>query len=164
MNPNVVGVLIEPIQGESGIIIPPDGLPQGHRDALPRSTSALLMVDEIQSGLGRTGKLFAFEHEGVRPDIVIIGKALAGGFYPVSAILADDEVMDVFRPGDHGSTFGGNPLGCAVARDALRGAGRREDDRELGEARRLLPGQAARDRQPPRSRRSAAAACGSASS
>jgi ornithine--oxo-acid transaminase len=89
-------------------------------EVLCREGEALFMVDEIQSGLGRTGKLFAFQHEGVRPDVVIVGKALAGGFYPVSAILADDEVMDVFSPGDHGSTFGGNPLGAAVAREALR--------------------------------------------
>ena len=120
MNPNVVAILVEPIQGESGIIIPPDGLPARASRELCREHGALLIVDEIQSGLGRTGKLFAFEHEGVRPDIVIIGKALAGGFYPVSAILADDEVMGVFHPGDHGSTFGGNPLGCAVAREALK--------------------------------------------
>ncbi len=119
MNPNVVGVLIEPIQGESGIIIPPAGYLKGI-DELCRKHNALLMVDEIQSGLGRTGKLFAFEHEGVRPAIVIVGKALAGGFYPVSGILADDEVMGVFHPGDHGSTFGGNPMGAAVARAALR--------------------------------------------
>jgi len=112
-------VLIEPIQGESGIHIPPGGYLKGIQD-LCREHRALLMTDEIQSGLGRTGKLFAFEHEGVRPDIVIIGKALAGGFYPVSAILADNEVMDVFAPGDHGSTFGGNPLGAAVAREALK--------------------------------------------
>jgi len=118
MNPNVVGILVEPIQGESGIIIPPDGYLAG-LEKLCREHRALLIVDEIQSGLGRTGKLFAFEHERVRPDIVIIGKALAGGFYPVSAILADDEVMEVFHPGDHGSTFGGNPLACAVARAAL---------------------------------------------
>lgn len=119
MNPNVVGILIEPIQGESGIIIPADGYLKG-LESLCREHNALLIVDEIQSGLGRTGKLFAFEHEDVRPDIVIIGKALAGGFYPVSAILADDAVMDVFHPGDHGSTFGGNPLGCAVARAAVQ--------------------------------------------
>ena len=118
MNPNVVGILVEPIQGESGIIIPPDGFMKGIEE-LCREHRALLICDEIQSGLGRTGKLFAFEHDGVRPDIVIIGKALAGGFYPVSAILADDEVMGVFHPGDHGSTFGGNPLGCAVACEAL---------------------------------------------
>jgi ornithine--oxo-acid transaminase len=119
MNSNVVAVLVEPIQGESGIIIPPDGYLKGI-EALCREHRALFMVDEIQSGLGRTGKLFAFQHEGVRPDVVIVGKALAGGFYPVSAVLADDEVMDVFSPGDHGSTFGGNPLGAAVAREALR--------------------------------------------
>jgi ornithine--oxo-acid transaminase len=112
MNPNVVGVLVEPIQGESGIIIPPDGYLKGIAD-LCGEHHALLITDEIQSGLGRTGKMFAFEHEGVRPDIVIIGKALAGGFYPVSGILADDAVMGVFNPGDHGSTFGGNPLATA---------------------------------------------------
>jgi ornithine--oxo-acid transaminase len=118
MNPNVVAVLVEPIQGESGIVIPPDGYLRGI-EKLCREHRALFIADEIQSGLGRTGKLFAFEHENVRPDVVIVGKALAGGFYPVSAILADDEVMGVFHPGDHGSTFGGNPLGCAVAREAL---------------------------------------------
>jgi len=118
MNPNVAAVLVEPIQGESGIVIPPDGYLRGI-EAVCREHRALFIVDEIQSGLGRTGKLFAFEHENVRPDIVIIGKALAGGFYPVSGILADDDVMSVFTPGDHGSTFGGNPLGAAVARAAL---------------------------------------------
>ena len=118
MNPNVVAVLVEPIQGESGIVVPPDGFLKGIEDEC-RKHRALLVVDEIQSGLGRTGKLFAFEHEGVRPDIVIVGKALGGGFYPVSAILADDEVMGVFHPGDHGSTFGGNPLAAAVAQEAL---------------------------------------------
>ena len=119
MNPNVAAVLIEPIQGESGIIIPPAGYLAGI-EQLCREQRVLFIADEIQSGLGRTGKLFAFQHENVRPDVVIIGKALAGGFYPVSAILADDEVMGVFNPGDHGSTFGGNPLACAVARAALR--------------------------------------------
>jgi ornithine--oxo-acid transaminase len=118
MNPNVVGILVEPIQGESGIVSPGEGYLRGLAE-LCIEHRALLMADEIQSGLGRTGKLFCYEHEGVRPDIVIIGKALAGGMYPVSAILADDEVMGVFHPGDHGSTFGGNPLGCAVARAAL---------------------------------------------
>ena len=119
MNSNVVGVLVEPIQGESGIIIPPSGYLKGIAE-LCQEHKSLLIVDEIQSGLGRTGTLFAYEHENVRPDIVIIGKALAGGYYPVSAILAGDEVMKVFRPGDHGSTFGGNPLACSVARAALR--------------------------------------------
>jgi ornithine--oxo-acid transaminase len=119
MNPNVAAVMIEPIQGEAGIIIPPQGYLEGIQ-ALCREHRVLFIADEIQSGLGRTGKLFAFQHENVRPDIVIIGKALAGGFYPVSGILADDAVMGVFNPGDHGSTFGGNPLGAAVAREALR--------------------------------------------
>jgi len=119
MNPNVVAVLVEPIQGESGIVIPPEGYLRGI-ERLCREHRALFIVDEIQSGLGRTGTMFAFQHEGVRPDVVIVGKALAGGFYPVSGILADDDVMGVFNPGDHGSTFGGNPLGAAVARAALR--------------------------------------------
>ncbi len=118
MNPDVVAVLVEPIQGESGIVVPPAGFLKSIEEEC-RKHRALLVVDEIQSGLGRTGKLFAFEHEGVRPDVVIIGKALGGGFYPVSAILADDEVMGVFHPGDHGSTFGGNPLAAAVAQEAL---------------------------------------------
>jgi ornithine--oxo-acid transaminase len=118
MNPNVVAILVEPIQGESGIVIPPEGYLRGI-EKLCKEHRALFMVDEIQSGLGRTGTMFAFQHEGVRPDVVIVGKALAGGFYPVSAILADDEIMNVFTPGDHGSTFGGNPLGAAVARAAL---------------------------------------------
>jgi len=119
MNPDVVAVLVEPIQGESGIIVPPEGYLKGIAELCSRHRS-LLIVDEIQSGLGRTGRMFAFEHEGVRPDIVIVGKALSGGFYPVSGILADEEVMGVFHPGDHGSTYGGNPMACAVARAALR--------------------------------------------
>jgi ornithine--oxo-acid transaminase len=119
MHPNVCAVLVEPIQGEAGIVVPPEGFLSGVRD-LTREHGALLVVDEIQSGLGRTGRLFAYEHEGIRPDIVILGKALSGGMYPVSAILADDEVMGVFHPGEHGSTYGGNPLGVAVAREALK--------------------------------------------
>ncbi len=119
MNPNVAAVLVEPIQGEGGIVVPPEGYLRRLRE-ITAEAGALLVVDEIQSGLGRTGKLFAYEHEGIRPDIVIVGKALSGGLYPVSAILADDEVMDVFRPGDHGSTYGGNPVAAAVARAALR--------------------------------------------
>jgi ornithine--oxo-acid transaminase len=119
LTPHTCAFLVEPIQGEAGIIIPPDGF---LRDAerLCRLNRVLLMCDEIQSGLGRTGKLFACMHEGVTPDVLIIGKALAGGFYPVSAVLASREVLGVFQPGDHGSTFGGNPLACAVARTALR--------------------------------------------
>jgi ornithine--oxo-acid transaminase len=119
LHPNVAAVLIEPIQGEAGIIIPPDGYLRD-LEAACREHGALLIVDEIQSGLGRTGRLFAFEHEGIHPDVVILGKALGGGCYPVSAVLAREDTMQVFEPGDHGSTFGGNPLGCAVAREALR--------------------------------------------
>ena len=118
MHENVAAILIEPIQGEGGIIIPPDGYLR-HLRKLCDEHRSLLMMDEIQSGLGRTGKLFAYEHEEIRPDIVIIGKAVSGGLYPVSAILADDEVMDVFHPGDHGSTYGGNPVAAAVAVKAL---------------------------------------------
>jgi ornithine--oxo-acid transaminase len=119
MNPNVCAILVEPIQGEAGIVVPPEGFLKGLRQ-LTEQHRALLVVDEIQSGLGRTGRMFAYEHEGIRPDIVIIGKALSGGLYPVSAILADDEVMGVFHPGQHGSTYGGNPLGAAIAREALK--------------------------------------------
>jgi ornithine--oxo-acid transaminase len=119
MTPNTCAFLVEPIQGEAGIVIPPAGY-LSEAAALCKQHNALLMLDEIQSGLGRTGKLFAYMHEGIRPDVLIVGKALAGGFYPVSAVLASAEVLGVFRPGDHGSTFGGNPLGCAVARTALR--------------------------------------------
>jgi len=118
MHDKVAAVLVEPIQGEAGIVIPPEGFLRRLRE-ITKEHNALLVMDEIQSGLGRTGKLFAYEHEGIRPDIVIVGKTLSGGMYPVSAILADDEVMDVFRPGDHGSTYGGNPLGAAIAREAL---------------------------------------------
>jgi ornithine--oxo-acid transaminase len=118
-NPNLAGVLIEPIQGEGGIIVPPAGYLAELR-RLTTESNSLLILDEIQSGLGRTGKMFAYEHEGIRPDIVTIGKALSGGLYPVSAMLADDSVMQVFHPGDHGSTYGGNPVAAAVARAALR--------------------------------------------
>jgi ornithine--oxo-acid transaminase len=119
ITPNTCAFLVEPIQGEAGIVIPPPGFLK-LAEEICRENRVLFVVDEIQAGLGRTGKLFAFEHEGVRPDAVIVGKALSGGFYPVSALLASKEVLGVFHPGDHGSTFGGNPLGCAVARAALR--------------------------------------------
>ncbi len=135
MNPNVVAVLIEPIQGEGGIIVPPEGHLRSLRE-LCGQHNALLITDEIQSGLGRTGRLFAYEHEGIRPDIVSIGKALSGGLYPVSAVLADDEVMAVFQPGDHGSTYGGNPVAAAVARTAIRvlvEEGMIENSAELGD-------------------------------
>ena len=119
ITPNTCAFLVEPIQGEAGIIVPPRGFLK-KAAAICRKHDVLLIADEIQSGLGRTGKLFAHQWEGIRPDGLIVGKALSGGFYPVSAFLADSEVMDVFRPGDHGSTFGGNPLGAAVAREALK--------------------------------------------
>src|SRR5512146_100233 len=119
ITPNTCAFLVEPIQGEAGILIPPDGFLR-EAAAICRANRVLLMTDEIQSGLGRTGKLFAYMHEGVTPDVLIIGKALAGGFYPVSMVLASRDILGVYQPGDHGSTFGGNPLGCAVARTALR--------------------------------------------
>jgi ornithine--oxo-acid transaminase len=119
ITPNTCAFLIEPIQGEAGIVIPPSGFFREAAD-ICRENRVLLMADEIQSGLGRTGKLFAYMHEGITPDVLIVGKALAGGFYPVSAVLASREILSVFQPGDHGSTFGGNPLGCALARTALR--------------------------------------------
>jgi len=119
MTPNTCAFLVEPIQGEAGIVMPPAGFLKEAAE-LCRQNRVLFIADEIQSGLGRTGKLFAYMHEGIRPDAVIVGKALSGGFYPVSAVLASKEVLGVFNPGDHGSTFGGNPLACAVARAALR--------------------------------------------
>jgi ornithine--oxo-acid transaminase len=117
--PNTCGFLVEPIQGEAGIIIPPAGYLR-EAESICRQNRVLLMCDEIQSGLGRTGELFAYQHEGITPDVLIVGKALSGGFYPVSAVLASKDVLGVFNPGDHGSTFGGNPLACAIARTALR--------------------------------------------
>jgi len=119
INPNTCAFLVEPVQGEAGIVIPPAGFLKRAAE-LCRENRVLLITDEIQSGLGRTGKLFAYMHEGVRPDLLIVGKALAGGFYPVSAVLSSDDILGVYKPGDHGSTFAGNPLGCAVARTALR--------------------------------------------
>jgi ornithine--oxo-acid transaminase len=119
ISPNTCAFLVEPIQGEAGIIIPPQGFLR-EASQICRANRVLLMTDEIQSGLGRTGKLFAYMHEGITPDVLIIGKALAGGYYPVSAVLASQEVLGVFRPGDHGSTFGGNPLAAAIARTSLR--------------------------------------------
>jgi len=118
ITPKTCAIFGEPVQGEGGVIIPPKGFVKGLRE-LADQNGMLLVLDEIQSGLGRTGKLFAFEHDGIRPDGVTIGKALSGGFYPVSAFLARSEVMDVFTPGIHGSTYGGNPLACAVASAAL---------------------------------------------
>lgn len=119
ITPNTVAFLFEPVQGEGGVVVPPEGYIRRVR-ALCTRHNVLMIADEIQTGLGRTGKLLACEHEGVRPDVVTLGKALSGGMYPVSAVLASREILGVFGPGDHGSTFGGNPLACAVAREALR--------------------------------------------
>jgi len=119
ITPRTVAFLVEPIQGEAGVVSPPEGYLRQARRLCDRH-QFLLISDEIQSGLGRTGKMLAAEHEGVRADMVTVGKALSGGMYPVSAVLASKEVLGVFQPGDHGSTFGGNPLACAVAREALR--------------------------------------------
>jgi len=119
ITPNTAAFLAEPIQGEAGIIIPPDGFLKEAAE-ICKENNVLFILDEIQSGLGRAGKMFAFQHEDVTPDAVIIGKALSGGFYPVSAVLSKKEVLGVFQPGQHGSTFGGNPLGCAIARAALK--------------------------------------------
>jgi ornithine--oxo-acid transaminase len=116
---NTVAFLVEPIQGEGGVIVPPDGYLKKAFD-LCRKNNVLFIADEIQSGLGRSGKLFAFDYENIRPDITIIGKALSGGCYPISAVLSSKEILGVFRPGDHGSTFGGSPLAAAIARESLK--------------------------------------------
>lgn len=115
---NTAAVMLEPLQGENGIILPPEGYLKAVKDLCVKH-NVLFIADEIQTGLGRTGALFASEHEGVRPDIMVIGKALSGGFYPVSAVLADKPILELIQPGEHGSTFGGNPLGAAVAIAAL---------------------------------------------
>jgi ornithine--oxo-acid transaminase len=118
ITPNTVGFLVEPIQGEAGVIIPPDGYLKAAREICTKN-NAMLVLDEIQTGLGRTGKFLAEEHDGIEADLTLIGKALSGGFYPVSAVLSNNEVMDVLNPGEHGSTFGGNPLAAAIARTSL---------------------------------------------
>lgn len=119
INPNTAAVMIEPIQGEAGVIVPPDGYLKELRQMCDQN-KVLLIADEIQTGLGRTGRLFASDYEGIRPDMVILGKALSGGFYPVSAVVADRAILGLFTPGEHGSTFGGNPLAAAVGRAALQ--------------------------------------------
>jgi ornithine--oxo-acid transaminase len=119
ITPNTVGFLVEPIQGEAGIIIPPQGYLKNVREICDQH-GVVLITDEIQTGLGRTGKLLAEQHEGIEADLTMVGKALSGGFYPVSAVLSNTEVMSVLQPGEHGSTFGGNPLACAVARTAVK--------------------------------------------
>jgi ornithine--oxo-acid transaminase len=119
ITPNTVAFLVEPIQGEAGVIIPPEGYLKAVRDTCRRH-NVMLILDEIQTGLGRTGKLLAEEHEGVEADLTLVGKALSGGYYPISAVLSNSEVLSVLRPGQHGSTLGGNPLACAVAREAMK--------------------------------------------
>ena len=135
ITPNTVGFLVEPIQGEAGVIIPPEGYLREVKEICKRH-NVMLIFDEIQTGLGRTGKLLADRHENAQPDVTLIGKALSGGFYPISAVLSNSEVLGVLRPGEHGSTFGGNPLACAVARMALRvlvEEGMVENSAEMGE-------------------------------
>ncbi len=119
ITPNTVAFIVEPIQGEGGVCVPPDGYLKKAFEVCKKN-NVLFITDEIQSGLGRSGKLFAHYYESIRPDVVIIGKALSGGCYPVSAVLSDKQVLGVFNPGDHGSTFGGNPLGAAIARESLK--------------------------------------------
>lgn len=119
ITPNTIAFIVEPIQGEGGVVVPPEGYLKAAFD-LCKKNNVLFIADEIQCGLGRSGKLFAFMYEGIKPDAVIIGKALSGGCYPVSAVLSNKELLGVFKPGDHGSTFGGNPLGAAVARESLK--------------------------------------------
>jgi ornithine--oxo-acid transaminase len=119
ITPDTVAFLAEPIQGEAGVIIPPAGYFKSVREICTRH-NVILILDEIQTGLGRTGRLLAEEHEGIEADLTLIGKALSGGFYPVSAVLSNDEILGVLKPGEHGSTFGGNPLACAVARAAVK--------------------------------------------
>ncbi|RLB43782.1 MAG: ornithine--oxo-acid transaminase [Deltaproteobacteria bacterium] len=119
ITPNTVGFLVEPIQGEAGVIVPPPGYLKKVRSICDKE-NVVLVLDEIQTGLGRTGKLLAEEHDGIEADLTLVGKALSGGFYPISAVLSNTEVMGVLQPGEHGSTFGGNPLACAIARTALK--------------------------------------------
>ena len=119
ITPRTAAFIVEPIQAEAGILIPPAGYLKKVREICDRH-GILFIADEIQTGLGRAGKLFACEHEGVRADMVVVGKSLGGGCYPISAVLADEAILGVYKPGEHGSTFGGNPLACAVAREALR--------------------------------------------
>jgi ornithine--oxo-acid transaminase len=119
ITPNTVAFMVEPIQGEAGVIIPPPGYLNDAKSICEKN-NVVLILDEIQTGLGRTGKLLAEEHDGIEADLTLIGKALSGGFYPISAVLSNKEVMDVLHPGEHGSTFGGNPLACAVARTSLK--------------------------------------------
>ncbi len=134
-DPNVAAFWVEPIQGEAGVYVPDDGYLTAAREMADKC-NVLLMVDEVQTGIGRTGQLLASDHENVRPDVLILGKAVSGGVFPVSVVLADDEIMLTIKPGEHGSTFGGNPLGCVVAEEALqiiKDENLTENARKLGE-------------------------------
>ncbi len=119
ITPNTVAFLVEPIQGEAGVVVPPEGYLKRARE-ICTNNNVLLITDEVQTGLGRTGKMFCFEYEGIRPDVLILGKAISGGMFPVSVVLSSEEILGVFKPGDHGSTFGGSPLASAVGRASLR--------------------------------------------
>ncbi|MBN2324767.1 MAG: ornithine--oxo-acid transaminase [Spirochaetes bacterium] len=135
ITPDTAGFMVEPVQGEGGIIIPPSGYLKAVREICDRHDVALI-VDEIQTGLGRTGRMLAQDHDGIRADVTVVGKALSGGMYPVSAVCAKRDILGVFTPGDHGSTFGGNPLACAVARaalEALQKENMAENAREMGD-------------------------------
>jgi len=147
ITPETVAFLVEPIQGEGGVVVPPEGYLRRVRHICDRQR-VLFVADEIQTGLGRTGRLFACDWEGVRPDVTLVGKALSGGFYPISAVLADPPVLGLFGPGEHGSTFGGNPLAAAVGREAMRvlvDEGLIENSRQQGE---YLQGRLARIESP----------------
>ena len=146
---NTVGFLVEPLQGEGGVVVPADGYLRRTAE-ICRERRIAFMGDEIQTGLGRTGRLFCCDWEDVRPDVLIVGKALGGGVYPVSAAIADSEIMDVFQPGDHGSTFGGNPLGAAIGRASLRVILDEKLSERSEEARHVAHGSAPRDRFPSR--------------
>ena len=151
ITPNTVAFLVEPIQGEAGVVVPPAGYLREVREICNRHNVSLIL-DEIQTGLGRTGKMLAEEHEGIQADATLIGKALSGGFYPVSAVLSNNAILGVFLPGDHGSTFGGNPLACAVAIAAMHVLVDGKYDRKRRDHGRLFHGQTAGNRQPPRRR------------
>ena len=162
-DPDVVAFLVEPIQGEAGVVVPPDGYLRRARE-LCDEHRVLLIADEIQSGLGRTGRTFACEHEGVQPDIYVLGKALGGGIMPLSAVVSNRDVLGVFRPGEHGSTFGGNPLACAIGIEVLRLLGTGEYQRRADELGTALIERLRAEAPAERSPRSAARACGWASS
>ena len=163
ITPSTVAFLVEPIQGEAGVLLPPDGYLSAARE-ICRENNVLFIADEIQSGMGRTGKTFAVEWEDVVPDIYVMGKALGGGIYPVSAVAADADVLGVFKPGEHGSTFGGNPLAAAIGSEVDRDAARPASSRSVRASWATTCSGGCVPRRPRPSTRSAAVACGPASS